>query len=207
MAILVQDLVIGTYLVVTAIFFDTWDGMAARALNAQSELGKELDSLSDIVSFGVAPAYLYFMISSGEGYLSYAAAIILLSGCALRLGKFNILPSQKDFIGLATPAMAFFIVGVVLAYANDISFFQDIINSKYGHILIAITMFVLMLSPIRMFSLKRLNEGIQKNWMPAVCLSSFLALWYFAEFWAIPVSVIIYMALSILHHFNVSNTQ
>lgn len=207
MAILVQDLVIGTYLVVTAIFFDTWDGMAARALNAQSELGKELDSLSDIVSFGVAPAYLYFMISSSGGYLSYAAAIILLSGSALRLAKFNILPPQKDFIGLATPATAFFIVGVVLAYANDISFFQDLINSKYGHILIAITMFVLMLSPIRMFSLKRLNEGIQKNWMPAVCLTSFLTLWYFAEFWAIPVSVVIYMALSILHHFNVSNTQ
>lgn len=205
LAILVNDLALGSYLVIAAIFFDTFDGMSARALNAQSAMGKELDSLSDIVSFGVAPSYLYFNSVDSTDPWTYFAALLLIIGSALRLAKFNILPSQKYFTGLATPAMAFFVVGVVLAYNHGVSSILNLLDHTAGFLAISILMFTMMLSPLKMFSLKRLNEGIGKNLMPLACLVSFLILLYFQPYWAIPVSVLIYIVLSVAHHIQLAN--
>ena len=104
--------------VILAAIFDFFDGMAARLLNAYSEIGKELDSLADVVSFGVAPSVAVFILlrdyilfpeslSIIQPYVPYLAFIIAVFS-ALRLAKFNIDERQtSSFIGLPTPANAY----------------------------------------------------------------------------------------------------
>ena len=103
--------------VLVGVFFDSIDGMVARAIKATSEIGKQLDSLCDVISFGLVPGfimykYLYeylpyeFVPFSLLGFLITIAAIY-------RLARFNITPSsQLDFEGLPTPAFALFVVGI-----------------------------------------------------------------------------------------------
>jgi len=95
-------------LMLFASVFDFCDGLAARALDAYSDLGKELDSLADIVSFGVLPSMMLFNTMSTYGvnfWCFFPVLIAVFSG--IRLAKFNVDPRQTDsFIGLATPACA-----------------------------------------------------------------------------------------------------
>ena len=105
--------------VIIAAIFDFFDGMAARLLNAYSDIGKELDSLADVVSFGVAPAVAVFTLLRNDiiyheslifiqPYIPYLAFVIPIFS-ALRLAKFNIDERQtSSFIGLPTPANALF---------------------------------------------------------------------------------------------------
>lgn len=98
------------YLMISAAVFDFLDGLAARALGAYSELGKQLDSLADLVSFGVLPAIMLYKQMSlshyGESLLCYVPLLIAVFS-ALRLAKFNIDPRQSSsFLGLPTPACA-----------------------------------------------------------------------------------------------------
>ena len=112
--------------------FDFSDGLAARVLKAQSPIGKELDSLADMVSFGFAPAivlYALFVIGLdkspfpilSEGiYWAATPVFILTIFSALRLAKFNLDERQtENFIGLATPSATLFIVGLLLIRIND----------------------------------------------------------------------------------------
>ncbi len=101
-------------LITMAAGFDFFDGFAARLLHAYSPLGKELDSLADLVSFGVAPGLLMFNLThmlGGPVWLSYLALLIPVCG-ALRLAKFNIDERQStSFIGLPIPSNALFWIG------------------------------------------------------------------------------------------------
>ena len=109
-----------------ATVFDFCDGLSARLLHAYSALGKELDSLSDLVSFGVAPAALVFnLIQSQTGsWVAFLAFLIAVFG-ALRLAKFNIDDRQTtSFIGLPIPANAIFWIGVV-AWNVDFRYIGD----------------------------------------------------------------------------------
>ncbi len=105
--------------ILLAAFLDFFDGMAARMLGVSSEIGKQLDSLADVVSFGVAPSFIAFYLLYGSlenRFLAYLAFIIAIYS-ALRLAKFNIDDRQSDsFIGLPTPANALFWVGIALSY-------------------------------------------------------------------------------------------
>ena len=100
---------IAFYLMLAAAVFDFSDGFAARALKAYSDLGKELDSLCDLVSFGVLPAVMLHrqMLSSGNsGWLCWIPLLLAVFS-ALRLAKFNVDERQHaSFIGLPTPAAA-----------------------------------------------------------------------------------------------------
>jgi len=113
------------FFIIGATFFDFFDGFFARLLNCKSEFGKQLDSLADVVSFGLAPAVIIFhllnnsvympqVIFADENLFPYTAFIITLFS-ALRLAKFNIDERQTDsFIGLPTPANAIFIAAIPL---------------------------------------------------------------------------------------------
>ncbi len=133
-----------------ATIFDFCDGLSARLLHAYSLLGKELDSLSDLVSFGLAPAALVYnmMHANDAGFWAYLAFLIPVFG-ALRLAKFNIDDRQTtSFIGLPIPANAIFWIGWV-AWNMD--------NFYVGHPLMVVLIVVfslLMVSRMRMFSLK-----------------------------------------------------
>jgi len=101
-----QEVVTAAFLVILAMLADGLDGRIARALNVQSEFGKELDSLSDVISFGVAPAFIAFVTAFSDfGTAGWVAAILFPVCGALRLARFNVTSgTHNSFIGLPIPA-------------------------------------------------------------------------------------------------------
>ena len=108
--------------IIGAAIFDMLDGRVARLLNAETAFGAELDSLADMVSFGVAPAVLvYLWALTPYDKLGWLAAFLIVAGSALRLARFNVqLASQEKryFQGLPTPALAIFMASGVLFYSS-----------------------------------------------------------------------------------------
>ncbi len=106
------------YLIILAGFFDLLDGMVARLANGQSRFGMELDSLSDVVSFGVAPSYLIYIYAlSGSGVFGLLASAVPVLCAAVRLARFNVMhdgSGSSYFHGLPAPAQALAIVALVL---------------------------------------------------------------------------------------------
>lgn len=140
------------WFIAAAAVFDLLDGAAARLLGQHSEMGKQLDSLADIVSFGVAPAALLYSrfgaagsaigVPDALGWATFAVALF----SALRLAKFNIDDSQtEDFAGMPTPAAA-------LAVASLSTWEWSI--SREWLLVLAAAICVLLVCPMRMFSLK-----------------------------------------------------
>ena len=116
-----HDLITASYLIFLAALLDFGDGFVARLLKASSAMGKELDSLADMVTFGVLPAFMLFSLIGQEidnqSVLPYSAFSIAVFS-ALRLAKFNIDPRQTDsFIGLPTPANALVVASLPLILA------------------------------------------------------------------------------------------
>ena len=142
-----------------ATVFDFCDGLSARLLHAYSALGKELDSLSDLVSFGVAPAALVFnLIQSQTGsWVAFLAFLIAVFG-ALRLAKFNIDDRQTtSFIGLPIPANAIFWIGVV-AWNVDFRYIGDAWMTA-----LVVLFPLLMVSSLPMFSQKVKTLSLRSN--------------------------------------------
>lgn len=144
-----------------AAVFDFCDGAAARLLRAYSDVGKELDSLSDLISFGLAPALMLFstICEAKGGFTLWALmpALILVCG-ALRLAKFNVDTRQTtSFIGLPIPANAIFWIGTVA--------WIRLHGCPAMGLLLAITICesLLMVSSLRMFSLKFANFDWREN--------------------------------------------
>lgn len=143
-------------MIVIGAVFDFFDGMAARALGVSSPIGKELDSLADLVTFGLAPAMLCLKTLSGFCYQSDCIAavypyigLVLVVFAALRLAKFNTDERQTtSFLGLAVPANALFWCGLFQIDMNAIPAAPWIIGA------LAILFAGLMVSEIPMFSLK-----------------------------------------------------
>lgn len=149
--------------VIIAALFDFSDGFAARLLKAYSPIGKELDSLADMVSFGFTPSIAVFTflqhniirITANETigeFLPYVAFLLAIFS-ALRLAKFNVDERQTEsFIGLNTPANALFWVSFIYGLTNDVMYLTT------GHmytVLVGIFVFsILMVAEIPMFSLK-----------------------------------------------------
>ena len=147
--------ILGAYLVLLAMILDTIDGAAARMLNVKSELGKQLDSLSDLISFGVAPAFLYYTLFSDTEAL-LACVFYILSGL-FRLAKFNTEAYASDFNGLPIPAAAGIVSGYVLLYAFDAPHSSDLLP-----LLAIIIPAICMNIHMKFFSLK--SGAIISNW-------------------------------------------
>jgi CDP-diacylglycerol--serine O-phosphatidyltransferase len=133
---------------------DFCDGLAARALKAYSPMGKELDSLADMVTFGVAPAMILYRFQAESGFLIYLPLLVaVFSG--LRLAKFNIDTRQSEnFIGLATPSCA--IICGSLIYAAETYPQLAAFLTAYAYIvpMVALVMCYLLVCEIPMFSFK-----------------------------------------------------
>jgi CDP-diacylglycerol--serine O-phosphatidyltransferase len=166
-----------SWLIIAAMIFDFLDGFSARLLKVYSPVGKELDSLADIVSFGVAPAILVYnlLIASVSPDISVTdnarGLIILLSPvimpvCAgLRLAIFNTDETQiTTFKGLPTPANALAVIGLVLAgNHSDSAFIAGLSGSTATLVLITLFLSVLMVTRIPMLSLKSSNLKLKGN--------------------------------------------
>lgn len=140
--------------IIAGAVFDFCDGLAARALKAYSPMGKELDSLADMVTFGVAPAMILYRFQAESGFLIYLPLLIaVFSG--LRLAKFNIDTRQSEnFIGLATPSCAL-ICGSLIYAAETYPQLAGFLTA-YSYIvpMLALVLCYLLVCEIPMFSFK-----------------------------------------------------
>ncbi|WP_258102561.1 CDP-diacylglycerol--serine O-phosphatidyltransferase [Marinoscillum sp. MHG1-6] len=157
-SIIKGDLWNAIYFVIVAAAFDFFDGFAARLLNVKSELGKELDSLADMISFGLLPAIYLQAALAKTGIdpliLSYVP-ILIAPFSALRLAKFNLDTRQADqFIGLPTPANAIMI--------TSMGFLPNGLES-WQLIVLAIASCILLVSNIPMLALKFSSFGFKEN--------------------------------------------
>ena len=202
-AILIADLHVSSILILTGMFFDVIDGLVARLLKVQSQLGKELDSLADIISFGLAPAYLYTFISPFEHWTMYIPSFFILIGSALRLAIFNIRPDTKYFTGLPTPASSFFLIGLFIGVEFDSTVMQTLIDHPYIYISIPVILMFLNLSKIKMFSFKQMGKNLNYNLFILFCILTFALLTMINYKLAMPIGVIIYIILSLIYSFRI----
>lgn len=158
MSINAEGVAMASVLVIIAMLMDGLDGRVARALNAQSEFGKELDSLSDVISFGVAPAFIMYVVAFENAVLHPAIAwtvTALFPICgAIRLARFNVISGAPGyFIGLPIPA-----AGGILA---TLALFHKDLNI-YVLILSTILLSLLMVSTIKYPNFKKwgLSRGM-----------------------------------------------
>ena len=159
------DLNIAFYLMIAGAVCDFFDGFAARLLKAFSPIGKDLDSLADLITFGMLPAMILNrrMIEGGmTGFLSYVPLIIVLFS-ALRLAKFNIDDRQtENFLGLPTPACAMWCGSLVYAADNGVMTSVDMLHNPYFIPVASVILALLLVSEIPMISIK-VKKGSEYN--------------------------------------------
>jgi len=197
--------------VFTAAAFDFLDGFAARMLKAYSPIGADLDSLADVVSFGVAPGMiLYHLISISHGRpiahlgsfdLVPLIAFLLPAFAALRLAIFNNDPLQTDhFRGLPSPASGLFVASLPLVrqqlYESQ-SLTYMVFTNAYFLIGIAMILSMLMVSKLPLFGLKFRNFGLKGNEIRYFFLIVSAVLVAMLHFLAIPFIIAIYLLLSL----------
>lgn len=203
------------YFVAGAALADFADGLAARALKVMSPIGKELDSLADMISFGLFPgAVLYTMLVLGQhpelttavdGQIHWWAfpAFVLSAASALRLALFNLDERQTEgFIGLSTPPSTILVVGLLLLFANDTMGLQLFLSQKEFIYPLVIILSVLLLSEIPMFSFKfkHLNwEGNALRFIFAAFAIILLVIWQ--EIALAPI-VLVYIIINVIKHVN-----
>ena len=194
---------------------DFADGLAARALRVTSAEGKELDSLADLISFGLVPgAILYTLLVLSEfpepaGVLSGGIhwfafpAFILTAASALRLARFNLDERQTEgFIGLATPACTILVLGLLMIHARDFPPFAAFLDQKvvlYG--LIALLSY-LLLAEIPMFSFKFKHLRWEGNALRIIFAASALVLLLIWREVALAPIVLIYILINVVRHFT-----
>jgi len=213
------NLIYAAFFVFLGIFFDFFDGLLARKLNVQSELGLQLDSLADVVTSGVVPGIVMFQllnlsVHSGwesndlcQGfyyesfnYLPLIGLLVILAS-AYRLAKFNISTNQSDsFVGLPTPANALLILSLplIMEFQNSDSINAIILNQWF---LISLTILscYLLNADIRLLALKFKNWSFKDNAMRYVLIILAVVLLVIFQFAGIPLIILTYIILSLLN--------
>ena len=173
---------------------DFFDGLVARLLHAVSGIGKELDSLADSVSFGLAPALVLYniMIGQGAGHWALFALLLPVFG-ALRLARFNIDPNQSTvFTGLPIPANAIFWIGFTAWYAMHPV-------PLWIVILLIVALSLLMVCNLRMFSLKMHNlSSLKQNWAQYLQVVATVAFVVLMGLPGLAAAITLYVLLSII---------
>ena len=203
-----HDFELAAYLVLAGALFDFFDGFIARLLGVSGELGKQLDSLADMVTFGLVPGLIGFSLceefysaSSGAyAWMIYLPLIITLMS-AMRLAIFNISTDQSDsFIGVPTPANALFWIGLpfLLKYIE--------VGDIYTVILLSILSAVLLVFKYKMLSLKFKTFGLKGNhgrWLLVIAsAAAFVTLTIITgnPLISLPIIIILYLIISVINN-------
>lgn len=200
------------------IFFDFWDGFFARKFNVSGELGLQLDSLADVVTSGVVPGLMLFKLFQDiqeddtskyflteefyyMGFVPYLGFIVTLAS-AYRLAKFNIDTRQTDsFIGLPTPANALLIMSIpMIQYAGTHEWLVDALYNPFVLLGIAILSAYMLNAEIPLFSLKMKDFSWDKNKLHVLFLVLSVVLLFLLGFTALPVIILLYVALSVINN-------
>jgi CDP-diacylglycerol--serine O-phosphatidyltransferase len=200
-------------LVIIGIVFDFFDGFLARILKVQGELGKQLDSLADMVTSGVVPGILMFRfyedtIQHGDTELSSMgismafSAFILTLAAGYRLAKFNIDTRQSEsFIGLPTPAMSLFVISLPIIYEyTTIEFAKNLVFNNYFLVSVSLILSFLMNANLPLFSLKFKSFGFKENIVKYIFLLASLVMIATLQYLSVPLIIILYVVLSIVNN-------
>ena len=190
-----------SYAILVAAVFDFLDGMLARLLNAYSDIGKDLDSLADVVSFGVLPSviiYQLFLLStSSSAWLNYSAFLIAIFS-ALRLAKFNNdIRQTENFIGLPTPANAMLIASLPFI-ADGGNVVSPYLQNPIFLAVFSLGMGLLLISEIHLMSLKFSGIDLNKNLYRYILVFSSLVLLLIFKFAAVPLIMVAYFTISFI---------
>ncbi len=215
------NLPMASYLIFIAAVFDFLDGMAARILKVKSDIGKELDSLADIISFGLVPGFIMMkLLESSSGFtdvnvgftsvIPYLGLLIPVFS-ALRLAKFNIDSRQThNFIGLPTPANAILIASLPLIMAQtttligmDLDWFVNLITNLYVLIGLTVVLSYLLVAELPLFSLKISKNEPARNKIKFIFIGISFILFIIFYFVAIPFIMALYILLSLLFKSNI----
>lgn len=198
-----DNLIFASYCIFLSAIFDFFDGFASRVLQSFSGIGKDLDSLADMVSFGFLPsAILYELFLQSPqiykigDYLCFIAFAIAVFS-ALRLAKFNVDTRQAEiFIGLPTPANAILIASLPFI-VQQYSQFDHFILNRYSLTGLVIVMCALLVAELPLMSLKFKNRDPRNLYRYLLLLFSAILILFF-KFAAVPVVIFIYITLSII---------
>jgi CDP-diacylglycerol--serine O-phosphatidyltransferase len=190
----------GAYCIFFAAALDFLDGFVARLLKVQGEMGKQLDSLADMVTFGVLPAMIMFAMiesSSESEYLPYMAFLIGIFS-AWRLAKFNIDERQSDrFIGVPTPANALLISTLPFLSESSASA-QNLLSNPIALVAITVLMSYLLVAELPLIALKFKDYSFQKNVFRYLVIIVSLIFLIILGIAGIPFAIIFYIAASII---------
>ncbi len=200
--VLEGDVTSGAYFIILAAIIDFFDGFAARLLKVQSEIGKQLDSLADLVSFGVLPGMILFEMTRSvteSEYLPFLSLTVPLFS-ALRLAKFNLDTRQSDrFIGLPTPANALFIS--TLPYLGlHWPLVGTWLEIPWVLLLIAWVFSILLVLELPLIALKFKSFAPAQNLFRYALLAIGLALLLWLGLAGIPLIILAYIGLSVIEN-------
>jgi CDP-diacylglycerol---serine O-phosphatidyltransferase len=211
-AVFDQNLILASYFMWTGGVFDFFDGFAARMVKVNSELGKQLDSLADMVTFGVLPGMMVFHLIKNaltknpeilpQGYyLEYIAFMIILFS-ALRLAKFNIDTRQSDdFIGLNTPANSIFFSSFPFLLQDESLSMGKWVENPLLLLVLVVVFSLLMVSEIRIIGFKFKDFSFRNNKIRYIFLLCAITLFVIFKFVAIPLIIILYITLSLVQQY------
>ncbi len=205
------EVVIAAILVGPAAFFDFCDGMVARILKAPSEIGKQLDSLADMVSFGVLPGVIMLKLlerSINDNNLEYTypdsvpflafAGFIITVFSALRLAKFNVDTRQTtSFIGLPTPACTLLVASLPLIVEYDQFGLASVILQPFTLLALSVVLAGLLVAELPLFALKFKSLRWNDNKIRFIFVICAVVLALVLQVAAVPLIILLYILLSI----------
>ncbi len=197
-----KDLTAVLFCLGVCLLADFLDGFAARLLQSYSDMGKELDSLADMVSFGLLPGFiLFYMLQDGDFStitLQGAAAFILTLFAALRLAKFNIDTRQSEsFLGMPTPSATLFIAGLLLIYRSHP---ESVLFAWPSLLAMGLVISILMVSDLPMFSLKFKGYSWKGNEIRYIFIIFAVAMFVLFRDYSLSVVIAAYTLYSLVKH-------
>lgn len=226
-----NQLEFAAFFVALGIFFDFFDGLAARVLDVKSELGLQLDSLADMITSGLVPGVVMFQLlgmSQTGGWSTGGVALadgwpaaafnaanlwpfigfIITMASAYRLAKFNLDENQtSSFIGLPTPANALLILSLpLILFYHPSNILSDIILNQWFLIGVTLLSAFLLNCSLPLFALKFKNWGFKENALRYIFLIVSLVLLLTMKFLAVPIIILFYVLSSLGSQFTVKTS-
>lgn len=192
-------------LVFAAMVFDFADGLTARLLRVWSDLGKELDSLSDIVSFGITPGLLVYTLGSGinNEFLRITISALLPLFAAIRLARFNITAANDSYFnGMPVPAAALAVVSLIPASVHGSRLASLIVGSPVAVALYTTAVAIMMVIPVRMISLKMKTLNLHANYDRYLLIAASTAAIVFAGWGGLFLIIPFYIIISLVRYIS-----
>lgn len=198
-----NNLILSCLLIGVALIFDFLDGFIARLLKVTSPIGRDLDSLADMVTFGLLPSIIMYQLLMQSipdlfGIWKAYPAFIIAIFSAIRLAKFNNDPRQSDsFIGVPTPANAMLIASLPLIVHTEGAFWKDIIINTTNLLILSAVMSYALVMELPLIALKFKNFGWKGNEFRFILIGVTVLLLMTLKLLAVPAILIVYVLLSI----------